>query len=279
MYGKFLQIILLSVTMASFFIPGLTNLNYSLPHAQAESVLPEKTASGDQSSVFKVYIPLTISQPVEEISSSDPLATGTPENNPQPTPVPTATAVNEKPMVKLAMEMDYHSQRWETSLKNACGPASLLMVLDYFGKAQPLPEVIQSFSLAPSQGGFDPNCQDNPVCLSAGVLEEIAHNTYKMAVEAHEDWTLEQVYQALENDQPVIADVTFRLEAGGPGHFVVIYGLDPDKKEIYYHDPFDGASQTASWDQFSASWNGPVDVDDPLQPAGHQGWGMALSAQ
>ena len=277
MFGKSLQTILLSVTMASFFIPGLANLNISIPHSQSAIIFPEKAASTDPSPVFRVYIPFMVSQPVVEVPSSEPSAEGTPENNPQPTTAPVEPGVSEKPIIKLAMELDYHSQRWETSVKNACGPTSLLMVLDYFGKAQSLPKIIRSFKISPASGGFDPNCQENPVCLSAGVLEEVAQGTYKLAVEAHEDWTFEQVYQALENDQPVIADVTFRLEVGGTGHFVVIYGLDPEKKEVYYHDPFDGASQSASWDQFSAAWNGPVDAGDPLQPAGYRGWGMALA--
>jgi len=277
MSGKFLRTILLSITMSSFFISGFANLNLAFPQARAVTVLSQKPASGDHSVSLHVYVPLINSQPANAVSVLDPVATSTPEPSAQPTPLPVEPTVTQTPVVKLPMESDFHSQRWETSTKNACGPTALLMVLDYFGEKQPLPQVIRSFKISPANGGFDPNCRDNPVCLSADVLEQIAQSTYKLAVKAGDGWTFEQVYDALSNGQPVIADVTWRLEPGGTGHFVVIYGIDREKKMVYYHDPFDGANQSASWDQFSASWNGPVDAGDPLQPAGHRSWGMALA--
>lgn len=274
MYGKFLLATLLSITMASFFlVPGLAN-NFSRSQAGANS--GGKPASSEKFAVSQESTPDQDLLPVKATPAGEPQAMVTPVEVSQPSPTPAAPDQSQKP-VKLAMDQDYHSQRWETSLKNACGPTSLLMVLDYFGKAQSLPDVIRSFTISPDQGGFDPTCKENPVCLSAGVLEEVANGTYNMAVEAHQDWTFEQVYQALENDRPVIADVTFQLEVGGTGHFVVIYGVDPETKSVFYHDPYEGADQSASWDQFSASWNGPVDAGDPLQPAGYHGWGMALT--
>ncbi len=281
MHGRFLQILILSGTMASFFFPGLVNTNLTNPQQQPVAVSSEKPASAGRNEVYRTYFPLVDAQSLNVTPASQPVEVTTPENTPQPTPtpLPTEQPVSEKPAIKLAMEKDFHSQRWETSVKNACGPTALLMVLDYFGQAQPLPQVIKSFKVSPAKGGFDSSCTQNPVCLSAAVLEDTAQGTYKLGVVAHEDWTVEEVYQALENGQPVIADVTWRLELGGTGHFVVIYGLDPQKMIVYYHDPFDGASQTASWDQFSASWNGPVDTGDPLQPDGHHLWGMALAAK
>jgi hypothetical protein len=80
----------------------------------------------------------------------------------------------------------------------------------------------------------------------------------------------------LANGQPIIADVVWRLQDEGPGHFVVIYGIDPDTRQIIYHDPYDGPDMVADWDQFATSWDGPVDRGDPLQPEGHRFWGMAV---
>jgi uncharacterized protein YvpB len=190
------------------------------------------------------------------------------------TPAPLAPAAP----VSLAMERFFHSQRTETRLANACGPASLLIALDYFGvQAGNLDQVIQAMRLPQASGGFDTHCSANPVCLSPGVLAQVARQKYKLKVDAHANWSFEQLYQSLVDGRPVIADVTWGLAVGGFGHFVIVYGVDPVKKIVYYHDPLDGPARSASWKNFSASWNGPVDVGDPLQPAGHHAWGMALA--
>ncbi len=277
MNGKILHTIILSITMSSFLIPGSANLNHSTSPVRPVTILPQQPAPTGQSASLHVFLPVIQSQPAELDSALDPTTTSTPEPPAQPTELPPEPTATQTPVVKLPMEGDYHSQRWETSTKNACGPTALLMVLDYYGEKQSLPEVIRSFKISPAKGGFDPNCEQNPVCLSGGILEQVAQTTYHLEVMASDDWTLDQVYDALSNGHPVIADVTWQLVPGGTGHFVVIYGIDRQNKIVYYHDPYDGADQSASWDVFSASWNGPVDAGDPLQPAGHHNWAIALS--
>ena len=277
MYGKFFRTILLSITMTSFLIPGIANIKLTQPQARTTTAVTQKPASVDPSVIHHVYAPIVHSQPVTVVSVPDPVVTITPQPTTQPTSKPAEPTPTATPVVKLPMEGDYHSQRWETSTKNACGPTALLMVLDYYGQKQPLPQVIRSFKSSPTSGGFDPNCEQNPVCLSAGMLEKVAQKTYKLEAVAGDGWTFDQVYDALSRGQPVIADVTWRLEVGGTGHFVVIYGIDRDNKIVYYHDPYDGANLSASWDEFSAAWNGPVDAGDPLQPGGHRSWAMALA--
>jgi uncharacterized protein YvpB len=277
MNAKILHTIILSITMSSFLIPGIAILNRSTSPARPAASFVQEPAPSSQGKNQQVYIPVIRFQPADTNPVVVPAATDTPEPTAQPTPAPTQPAVTPTPVVKLPMENDYHSQRWETSTKNACGPTALLMVLDYYGQGDTLPQVIRSFKISPKNGGFDPDCNRNPVCLSPSVLEQVAQDTYQLKVVASDGWTFDQVYEALSNGQPVIADVTWRLEPGGTGHFVVIYGIDRENEQVYYHDPFDGADQTASWDEFSASWNGPVDAGDPLQPSGHHTWGMALA--
>jgi hypothetical protein len=108
------------------------------------------------------------------------------------------------------------------------------------------------------------------------VLAQVAAG-YGLTVDAHAGWTFDQLYQAIASGRPVIADVTWGLVPGGSGHFVLVYGVDPQTKQVYYHDPYSGPSRSASWNVFSASWSGPVDVGDPLQPAGHPFWGASLA--
>ncbi len=177
--------------------------------------------------------------------------------------------------VSLEMGAHFHSQLSETSLGNACGPTSLLIALDYFRIRASLAQVIQRSSLSPYLGGFDPTCTANPACLSPGVLVQVAER-YGLGTDAHEGWTFDQLYAALADGRPVIVDVTWGLVPGGSAHFVLVDGLDPEKKIVYYHDPYSGPSRSASWTRFSASWAGPVDLGDPLRPAGHRFWGVAL---
>jgi len=180
--------------------------------------------------------------------------------------------------VSLNMGAYYHSQRTETSLKNACGPASLLMTLDYFGlNPGSLNQVILATSLPPAYGGFDPTCIFNPVCLSADVITSVAQNQYHLVADAHENWTFDGLYRSLAIGHPVIALATYELNPDLAGHFVVVYGADPVNHIVTYHDPYSGPSLSASWTRFYTSWIGPVDVYDPLHPSGHHAWGAAIS--
>lgn len=198
-----------------------------------------------------------------------------------PYPLPSsgsATTPTSTPIPDPILQVPYHSQLNEPDGgPNACGPAALLMVLDYLGREKSLQKAVEvSKSIPPKDGGYDPACKANPVCTSAGALEEIASQTYGLTVEAHDGWNLEDIHGFLANRHPVIADVTVNLEPGRPGHFVVIYGINLNRQEIYYHDPYAGPNKTAKWtSRFARSWRGPVDIGDPLQPGGHHYWGMA----
>lgn len=181
--------------------------------------------------------------------------------------------------IRLPMEDKFHSQLTETDQPNACGPTSLYMVLDYFDLEDSLAEVIERHKFPAAYGGYDPSCIANPVCTSPGALAKVAFEDYRLEVDAHEGWTFEEVYQSLASGRPIIADIVWRLKDEGPGHFVVIFGIDTEQRTIQYHDPYDGANMTASWDDFTAAWDGPVDLGDPLQPEGHSFWGTSIAVE
>ncbi|MBN1264206.1 MAG: C39 family peptidase [Anaerolineales bacterium] len=179
--------------------------------------------------------------------------------------------------ILLPMEQDFHSQLYETRLPNACGPAATLIVLDYYGLEDSLNEVIRQMQEpSPRFGGYDPACQLNPVCTSPRTMARVFSDNYNMIVDSRSDWSFEHVYDALNRGNPVIADIRWFQQGGTLGHFVVIYGIDMETRTLTYHDPFTGAARTASWEQFSSRWSGPVDVNDPLQPQGFSFWGMEI---
>jgi hypothetical protein len=193
------------------------------------------------------------------------------------TPVVGNTTLDEGFVLRLPMEDQYHSQITETSLPNACGPTALMMALDYFELEESLAEVIQKLQFSPGQGGYDPYCTANPVCTSPGALVQVAGDEYGLLVDAHEGWTFDEIQNSIALGQPIIADIVWRLADEGPGHFVVIYGIDTEQELLFYHDPYDGAEKVASWEEFSTAWDGPVDQGDPLQPQGYSFWGMSLT--
>jgi len=180
-------------------------------------------------------------------------------------------------VVSYTTMIPFHSQLDETpeDTWNACGPAALLMLLDFWDVEDQLAPVIDHTRVIPPElGGYDEECQSNPVCTSPAVLERVAEG-YGVAVEARGGWTIEDVRASLDNGHPVIAAVTVDLEPARRGHFVIIYGVDVEKQIVYYHDPYRGPDKYTTWDDFSVSWGGPVDKGDPLQPGGHKFWGMS----
>jgi uncharacterized protein YvpB len=192
-------------------------------------------------------------------------------------PISRDLRLDEGFVTRLPMEDQYHSQIKDTSLPNACGPTSLMMALDYFELERSLDEVIQKLQLSPTKGGYDPTCTTNPVCTSPAALVHVAREEYGLLVDAHEGWTFDEIHESIAAGQPIIADIVWRLKDEGPGHFVIIYGIDIQQKTLFYHDPYDGAEMAASWDEFSVAWDGPVDLGDPIQPQGYAFWGMSLT--
>jgi hypothetical protein len=94
---------------------------------------------------------------------------------------------------------------------------------------------------------------------------------YGLGVYAHEDWTLEEIFAVVSKGNPVVADILWEPGVRSLGHFVVIYGVDLSQELIYYHDPYRGREMTSSWE-------GLVDVGDPLRPEGHRFWGLEVRA-
>jgi hypothetical protein len=187
-----------------------------------------------------------------------------------------ASSTMPESSIKLSMADDYHSQLTETYLPNACGPTSLLMVLDYYEIERSLERVIERLDISPQEGGYDPSCSVNMICMSPGAVERTAREHYYLRVDAREEWSFQEIQEALAMGSPIIADIAWQGKTQGPGHFVVIYGIDIEKEQIFYHDPYDGPGMVATFTDFEASWNGPIDVGDPLRPQGHTFWGMAI---
>jgi hypothetical protein len=175
----------------------------------------------------------------------------------------------------LSLEKTYYSQIYDTDVANACGPAAALMVLEYYGVEDSMDAVIESLQNLPSPGAFDPGCYENTVCTSPDALTMLFYQR-GLQVNSHEDWTLAEIFAVISQGHPVIADILWDPETASLGHFVVIYGVDMNEEEIYYHDPYRGRELITAWDDFAILWEGRVDIGDPLRPEGHQFWGVEI---
>ena len=181
------------------------------------------------------------------------------------------------PQIMLPMVENYHSQIEATDFSNACAPTAGFIVLDYLLQETSIDDVIDLLrSVPPERGGYDPACQRNVVCTSPMVLAQQLSQRYRLTSHTSQGWTFDAVYDALALGHPIIADILWRIGGSGLGHFVVIYGIDWEEELIYYHDPLEGESMVASWQQFSERWAGPVDVGDPTFSQGYQFWGMEI---
>ncbi len=189
--------------------------------------------------------------------------------------LPESVAMLAEFPVILPMEKSYYSQIYDTAVANACGPASAMMVLDFYRLEDSFDTVINKLRAMPSPGAFDPDCYINTVCTSPYALEGLLYE-YGLVVRSHENWTLPEVFAVVSRGYPIITDILWDEATESLGHFVVIYGVDLDQELIYYHDPYRGSEKTASWDGFASLWEGRVDVGDPLEPGGHRFWGLEV---
>lgn len=185
-----------------------------------------------------------------------------------------------EPQVILPMDEHYHSQIDDTDLLNACAPTAGFIVLDYLMRETSIDNVIDLLrSIEPEQGGYDPNCERNVVCTSPMTLDQQLSHEYRITIHTRQHWTLETTHNALVRGHPIIADILYRMNMKGLGHFVVIFGVDLEKELIYYHNSLDGENMVSTWQDFSARWAGPVDVGDPTYPQGFQYWGMEVYSE
>jgi len=222
------------------------------------------------------YVPYQEFNITEEIISevSDFMGTVSLTNLPD---IPFQSTPEDYPSVFLPMDDVYHSQIDDTELPNACAPTAGYIILDYLKRETSLEIVADQLMMEkPERGGYDPTCQRNIVCTSPMTLAQKLSSEYQITIHTRQGWTFDAVHDALIRGHPIIADILWRNNSHGLGHFVVIFGIDKENELIYYHDPVVGPGIISSWQDFSERWAGPVDVGDPTYPQGFQFWGMEV---
>lgn len=138
--------------------------------------------------------------------------------------------VEKYPEVPLYNQLDYGYTQYGNSTvkKSGCGIASYAMVLTYLLDREILPdELAAMYHRYKVDGG------------SAHGLFLDTWNEWGVTVENYyweEAWLQGKLMKALENGQPVIANVHGDSAFTGTGHFIVLYGLN-EQGRILVRDP------------------------------------------
>ena len=135
------------------------------------------------------------------------------------------------------LKVPYFRQKRDYS----CGPASLRMILSYFGLEVGEEKLIEL-------------CGTNRLGTSRFQIVEAA-TKLKFRADTFAELTMEQICDILEANLPIIALIDAgRIYGGisGIGHFVVIVGRMESK--VVYHDPVMGQNLVTEEEIFFQAW-------------------------
>lgn len=192
--------------------------------------------------IFKIFTAKTTeSEPItrEEISETEPITSKTLETQSIETePLETEPSetkfvyVEQFPEVPLYNQLDYPKIKYghdgSTVRSSGCGIASYAMVLSYLLDREILPdELAGMYHRYKVKGG---SSQD----LFLKTQDDWGITVKKYNWE--EAWLEGKVMEALENGQPIIANVRGDSAFTEKGHYIVLYGLTEDGK-ILVRDP------------------------------------------
>jgi len=133
---------------------------------------------------------------------------------------------------KISIDVPYVEQ-----LPNYCGPASLEMVLRYYGTKTDQQQI--GAGIVESNG------------VSASALEQVAID---MGYDATEEYCgLNNLLDSLSAGVPVLVRVI--NNTGTNGHFMVVTGYDLTQEILYINDPASPTNEKISFKDFDTIWN------------------------
>ncbi len=133
----------------------------------------------------------------------------------------------------------------ETLHADMCGPASLKIVMDYYGMDKSEKELAELTKLAPGLGVDDKNIAN-------------AAKSLGFKVETQNESSFEDIQNWLEKGVPVIVDWFTRGRQDyddsevSDGHYSVVIGLDDEY--IYLQDPETGGERKIDHEDFMKVW-------------------------
>ncbi len=165
----------------------------------------------------------------------------------------------------------------EQSRATSCGEAAIAMADNYANPADLISEET-IVEYAERSGLYTPDTA--PFTSPADMVVIAQHFAGMVDVgNVHsQDEGLALLLQELDGGQPVIIDVTTRLDDPTSGaHFVIVTGFSTDPQSgnttITFNNPLSGEQHAARWDGAEGIWNAWQNNGDP----GGAGWWMVIS--
>lgn len=186
-------------------------------------------------------------------SSSQPVATPFPSaeipvmDSPFTSPSP---AQSEAPIINIkqpGLSALLHSQQYVYQTYNNCGPATLSMLLDFYGVNITQQQIADQLRPYNNTQGYN---DDKSV-----TLDELASFARKqnMVTFKRANGDLDKIKKLITNGMPVIT-ITWIDDKGGFGHYRIIKGYDDLKQEIIQDDSIFGQGKKVKYDEFMRLW-------------------------
>ncbi len=165
-----------------------------------------------------------------------------PTSKPSPTPIISPVQIKQPGDKELL-----HSQKYVYQTYNNCGPATLSMLLDFYGINATQQEIADQLRPYNNPQGYN---DDKSVTLDelASYSEQKGLTTFKRP-----GGDINKLKQFVANGIPVIT-ITWIDEKGGFGHYRIIKGFDENKQQVIEDDSIFGQNQPVTYNEFNRLW-------------------------
>ncbi len=201
-----------------------------------EDVAPDETATPTPELPTNTPAPTATPLPPDFTATATLIAFPTPTQTPPPITEPTAI-----PNGASLTGISHEYQRW-----NNCGPATLAMMLSYWGW-DGTQQQTASF-LKPDQN--DKNVR--PDEMQAFLDEQVSWMGHAYRVGGN----LELLKALVASGYPVIAEKGYDVDAeiGWMGHYVLVTGYDDNAQKMITFDSYRGPNERVSYEKFDYDW-------------------------
>ncbi|MBN1438247.1 MAG: C39 family peptidase [Anaerolineales bacterium] len=202
---------------------------------------PDTIATADPSRVMMIQSTLTAVKIAEAQSTISPPSASPDAEEDLPTVTPTASRPAIPNAVRLPFE-GHEFQGW-----NNCGPASLSMLLNFWGWDGNQTRIANAVK---------PNREDKNVMayeLERYIMENSAYGVFLRSA-----GTLEDVRQLIAAGFPVLLEkglvVPGRSDLGWMGHYTLVVGYDDSRRAVLTQDSYHGPDYSVDYDALMYDW-------------------------
>lgn len=184
---------------------------------------------------------------VQAFHSNPPASPSPVIENPMFAPSPSPLSQPKIQLKQPELWAKLKDQKYVYQTYNNCGPATLAMVLDFYGIQATQQEIADQLRPYNNPQGYNDD--------KAVTLDELAlfAQSKQLVSFRRPNGDLTKLKLFLANGIPVIT-ITWIEEKGGFGHYRIIKGFDEGKKQIIQDDSIFGQDQQIAYEEFMRLW-------------------------